>query len=62
MKLAVTCPQCHSRLMDAERGVKTLTKVINPYDLGPPKMRWTPDYYLKCWQCKNKVGIKKINQ
>ena len=61
MKDEVPCPNCDSRLLDAEKGVQTLTKVINPHDPGPPKSRWVPDYYIKCWKCKQKIGLKKVN-
>lgn len=60
MKNEVRCPHCGRRLLDAEMGVQTKTKVIDPYDLGPPKNRWKPDYYTKCWKCHSTVGYKKI--
>lgn len=61
MKGEVPCPHCGSRLLDADKGVQTITKVINPYDPGPPPNRWVPDYYIKCWRCKKKIGLKKVN-
>lgn len=61
MKQAVKCPRCNSRLLDEEYGVNTLTKVVDPNNPGPPKNRWIPDYYIKCWKCKSKVGLKKSN-
>jgi len=62
MKNEVHCPNCGSRLLDAEKGVKTLTKIIYAHDTGQSTDLWVPDYYEKCWKCKQEIGIKKQNK
>lgn len=57
----VLCPHCGRRIFDAENGVKTQTKEIMPYDPGPPKNRWKPDYYIKCWKCHTLIGYRKVS-
>jgi DNA-directed RNA polymerase subunit RPC12/RpoP len=61
MKIEIPCPHCGHRLMDADKGVQTMTKVVNPYDHGLPANSWMPDFYIKCLRCKKKIGLKKLN-
>ncbi|SDN06648.1 hypothetical protein SAMN05192585_11083 [Acetanaerobacterium elongatum] len=61
MKKQVPCPRCGSRIMDAEECVNTQSKIYNPYDPGPPRDRWRPDYYIKCWKCGTKIAFRKID-
>lgn len=59
MKKQLLCPQCGRRLMDTETSVKSETRVMDsPKDAILEK--WIPDYYLKCWKCKARIGIRKV--
>lgn len=61
MKKEVFCPICHSRIIDAEDGVHTELKIVNPKGNAPPQPTWKPDFYIKCWKCKSEVALKKIS-
>lgn len=60
-KNPLSCPKCGGRLLDAEDSVQTQTKVLDPYDPGPLRDRWRPDYYIKCWKCGSKIAFRKLN-
>ena len=60
MKKSVECPQCGSRIMDAEENVSTQTKIVKPNDPELSFNRWPPDYYIKCWKCKARIALRKI--
>jgi len=61
VKKAIPCPKCGSRILDAEPGIHTETKVIDPPDPGQPPAYWPPEYYVKCWKCKAKIGLRKVH-
>ena len=56
----VQCPLCGSRILDEEEHVSTQTKAVKPNDPDPPFSSWPPDYYIKCWKCKAKIALRKI--
>ncbi len=55
-KKKLKCPVCgFERLIDSAAGTNS--------ELVPEKKisaGWVPDYYQKCPQCKNQIGIKKV--
>lgn len=60
MKTSLLCPCCKKRLTDTEDTVNS--EVIPMSSLvQQPRKSWTPDYYVKCWNCKQEIGIKKIS-
>ena len=61
MKKQVFCPRCQSRIFDAEDGVHTELKVVNPEGANPLQSSWRPDFYIKCWKCKTEVALRKIS-
>ena len=58
MTSIIVCPTCGRRLCDANSQVVVKTKIkkittIENEETNPA------DYYIKCWNCKTTVGIKK---
>lgn len=49
------CPICGRRLIDAMEDNKS--ELIAEKDMKP---NWKPDYFQKCTQCKNQIGIRKV--
>ncbi len=60
MQKTIQCPLCGSRIMDAEENVSTQTMVVKPNDPDTLLNKWSPDYYIKCWKCKAKIALRKI--
>lgn len=56
MRVSLSCPICSRRITDTEDTVKTEMIVISPKQ----KATCLADYYVKCWGCKNEVGLRKI--
>lgn len=55
-KKKLICPVCgFGRLIDASADNKSELKVETEINGD-----WQPDYYQKCPQCKNQIGIRKI--
>ncbi len=54
MKKKVSCPVCGARLMDEAEHTKSEVRIIESDD------DWEPDYFNKCRQCKNEIGIKQL--
>lgn len=59
MKKQLLCPRCGRRLIDTESSVNSETKDMD-YQRDAILEKWTPDYYLKCWKCKARIGIRKV--
>lgn len=59
MKIPLICPCCQKRLTDTEDTV--ISEVEPVFRLkGREVKAWVPDYYVKCWNCKNEIAIKKV--
>ncbi len=56
MEKHIICPRCGRRLVDTHVTNETEAKILTP------NLDWLPDFYLKCWKCSSKVGIKVINK
>lgn len=55
-KKQLSCPLCgFKRLIDAEAGNQS--ELVLEIQI---KDGWHPDYFQKCPQCKNQIGIRKI--
>lgn len=51
------CPICgFKRLIDANSDNKSELMAEKDIEKG-----WIPDYYQKCPNCKNQIGIKKVS-
>lgn len=60
MKTMLPCPCCGKRLTDTEHTVNS--EVIPMSSLLKEKGEsWIPDYYVKCWNCKQEIAIKKVS-
>lgn len=49
--VAVRCPCCGGRILDAAYGVAVTFDEEGPHEL--------PDYVIKCWRCKHLLGMKE---
>lgn len=60
MKISLPCPCCGKRLTDTE---DTVISKLAPISRSAKKkgIPWIPDYYVKCWNCKKEIGIKKVS-
>jgi len=47
----VRCPCCGGRILDVPYGA-----TVTFSETAPPE---PPDYYIKCWRCKRRLGIMK---
>ena len=57
MKKRLSCPVCKfKRLIDADENNHSELRAEKDISNG-----WTADYYQKCPQCKNQIGIKKVS-
>lgn len=55
-KKQLACPVCgFGRLVDAS--VDNESELKAEIDIDED---WKPDYFLKCPQCKNQIGIRKV--
>lgn len=55
-KKQLVCPVCgFKRLIDARSNSISELKAESDINEG-----WEPDYFQKCPQCKNQIGIRKI--
>lgn len=52
----IRCPKCGRRVADAAGEIDTEVYEINQTGT------WKADYYMKCWNCKTVIGLKKPNQ
>ena len=60
MRVEMACPCCGRRLNDTEDSV--VSKIIPVFEMQKPLYRnWIPDYYVKCWNCKSDIAIKKVS-
>ncbi|MDL2324549.1 hypothetical protein LJC61_05295 [Ruminococcaceae bacterium OttesenSCG-928-A16] len=59
MKKPLGCPACGSRIIDADTGAVTVTRVVSKNEISSPG-HWEPDYILKCWKCGQHIGLKHI--
>ncbi len=59
LRIPMSCPCCGKRLNDTEDTVTSKTLPVAEMQL-PKYSRWIPDYYVKCWNCKNDIAIKKV--
>ena len=59
MKTHLLCPRCGRRLIDAESSVRSEMRDMES-DREAFLKRWVPDFYMKCWNCKAQVGIRKV--
>lgn len=56
-KKQLPCPVCgFRRLIDADSNNKS--ELIAERNI---EGEWVPDYYQKCPNCKNQIGIKKVS-
>ncbi len=56
-KKQLPCPVCgFPRLIDAIDGIESETVAEKMIPKG-----WYPDYFQKCYHCKNQIGIKKVS-
>lgn len=60
MRRALPCPCCGKRLTDTEDTVNSRTvPILKLKDLKTKP--WIPDYYIKCWNCKQEIAVKKVS-
>ena len=60
MKIALPCPCCGKRLVDTEHTVNS--EAIPMSDLlEKERNSRKPDYYMKCWNCKQEIAIMKVS-
>lgn len=60
MRKSLLCPCCGKRLTDTEDAVNS--KVLPTSRLSNDNLKqWMPDYYFKCWNCKQDIAIKKVS-
>lgn len=58
MKVPLECPVCgNKRLLDTDDAVVSKAAPVKDLD----KIKWTPDYYIKCWKCKTEIALKKVS-
>lgn len=56
-KKRLCCPCCgFRRLIDAEED-----NISELYAENTMPANWKPDYFQKCPQCKNQIGIRKVS-
>ena len=56
-RISLKCPVCgFRRLIDSSASIKSELKVESDINKG-----WIADYYQKCPQCKNQIGIRKVS-
>ena len=51
----ITCPDCERKLIEVNPG--TETEVFDIRYVTNTR----PDYILKCWKCKQRIGIRKVS-
>jgi hypothetical protein len=49
--MAVRCPCCGGRILDAAYGTEVMVSTDEPTE--------PPDYIIKCWRCKHLLGVKE---
>lgn len=60
MKIQVGCPRCGRRIFDAESSTKSEIRDLDDKKNAVLSRGWKPDYYVKCWKCKARIGIRKV--
>lgn len=56
MQIQIKCPNCGSRVCDANSRVFVRTKISG---VKQAVMDYTADYFIKCWKCKTTICITK---
>ena len=51
-----TCPKSPRRVADAGENTDSELHEVKQSEA------WEADYYMKCWNCKTVIGLKKMNQ
>lgn len=52
--VAVRCPCCGGRVLDATYGTKVM---VSGAESSEP-----PDYIIKCWRCKRLLGVRETRE
>jgi len=60
MKRALPCPCCGKRLTDTEDTVSSRTIPVFKL-MDSITKHWIPDYYIKCWNCRQEIAVKKVS-